>query len=426
MPTMSASVLAHQVGGGTLPAPPWLLSYIGAFALLLTVLALRSSWPAPRLGRFADDAAPGTADDGGREPTRPAVGQLVGIALLGLVLAAAIIGPDDPAANVAPVAVLVVWWVGLPLVALLVGDVMRVVNPFVGIVAALRRGRPAPTSQPPAWLPAAFLGAFGWFFLAYHRPGSPRALAVLLVLYSLAAVGAGLRFGAAWLRTGEGFGALSAAVGRLSPRGARRSVPGLVPLAVVWVGGTLFDGLASTPFWVDVLGTSRGWGRTGFNTLGLVWMTAVAAGVVLGALRIVDREQATASDADGGAPNPAGTVRLVGWALVPLAAGWFVAHDLTLLLFEGQNFLALLSDPFGEGWDLFGTINRTIDYGLVEGAWVGWLQLLTLAGGHLAAVVIAHDVAIRRRGRRRGMAVTWAMAVVATASFVAGVLLVLG
>src|SRR5690606_2550552 len=90
MPTMSASVLAHQVGGGTLPAPPWLLSYIGAFALLLTVLALRSSWPAPRLRRFGNDAAPDTADEGGSEPTRPGIGQLVGIALLGLVLAAAI------------------------------------------------------------------------------------------------------------------------------------------------------------------------------------------------------------------------------------------------------------------------------------------------------------------------------------------------
>lgn len=30
-------LLAHNVGGGALPAPPWLLSYIGAFAILATM-----------------------------------------------------------------------------------------------------------------------------------------------------------------------------------------------------------------------------------------------------------------------------------------------------------------------------------------------------------------------------------------------------
>ena len=65
---------------------------------------------------------------------------------------------------------------------------------------------------------------------------------------------------------------------------------------------------------------------------------------------------------DGPAGSRLGLAAALGVALVPLAIGWFIAHDLTLLLFEGQNFLALLSDPLGRGWDLFGTIDRTIDY----------------------------------------------------------------
>jgi hypothetical protein len=419
---MPATTLAHAVGGGALPAPPWLLSYIGIAGLLLTVVALRASWPGTRLARMAPDFAVDAAD----ERPGPTVGQLIGIVLLGLSMLAAVIGPDDPAANVAPVAVLIVWWVALPILSLLLGDVMGAINPFVGIVGLLRRvgggAPPADRVAPPRWIPAAFLGAWGWFFLAYHHPGSPRALAVFLSLYVVAAVAGGLRWGAAWLRTGEGFGALSAAIARFAPRACRRAVPGATALMVVWIGGTLFDGLTNTPFWIDVLGSARGWSRTGLNTVGLVWMTAVAAGVLLVAFRVVGRG-ATEAGADDEPARP--LVERLGLALVPLATGWFIAHDLTLLLFEGQNFVALLSDPFGKGWDLFGTINRTIDYTIVQATWVRWVQLVALAVGHVAAVVVAHDLAIRTVGRRRGMAATWAMATVAAASLVAAVLLVL-
>jgi hypothetical protein len=418
---MPAAVLAHAVGGGALPAPPWLLSYIGIAGMLLTVVALRSSWPTARLDRFSPDAAVDTTAD---EEGWPSIGQLLGIVLLGLSFVAAVIGPDDPAANVAPVAVLIVWWVGLPIASLVLGDVMGAINPFVGVVRLLRRiGVPGGSSPaaPPTWIPAAFLAAWGWFFLAYHHPGSPRALAVFLGAYVLVAVIAGLRWGAAWLRTGEGFGALSAAVARLAPRRGHRAVAGVATLMVVWVGGTLFDGLTNTPFWIDVLGTSRGWARTGLNTVGLAWMTAVAAGVLLVAFRLAERTSATTTEADDA---PALVDRL-GIALVPLATGWFIAHDLTLLLFEGQNFIALLSDPLGRGWDLFGTINRTIDYGIVQATWVRWVQLVALAVGHIGAVVVGHDIAIRLVGRRRGMAATWALAVTAAASLVAAVLLVL-
>ena len=34
---------------------------------------------------------------------------------------------------------------------------------------------------------------------------------------------------------------------------------------------------------------------------------------------------------------------------------YVAAHYLTFLLFEGQATFYLASDPFGEGWDLFGT-----------------------------------------------------------------------
>jgi hypothetical protein len=114
----------------------------------------------------------------------------------------------------------------------------------------------------------------------------------------------------------------------------------------------------------------------------------------------------------------------LGVALVPLATGWFIGHDLTLLLSEGQNFYALLSDPLGEGWDLFGTFNHTIDYRLITGRWVGWTQLVLLAAGHVATVVVFHVTALGLLRRRSAMRATWTMATVAAGSIVASALLV--
>jgi hypothetical protein len=405
-------MLAHTGGGGALPAPPWLLSYIGVALVLGTAATLRATWPSTR--RLVDLDPP---------PARvPAlgVGNAIGALLLLGVLAVAIAGPDSQAANLAPRAVFAVWWVGLPILCLLAGDVMRWLNPFT----LLGRAWPPPPDDEgagaaPSWTAAAFIAAFTWYFVAYHRPGSPRALAVFLVVY-LVVVAAGVRrWGRTWFAAGEGFGGLSAAVARIGLRRPAGAAPaGTAALMVVWLGGTAFDAFANTPFWGDILGTSRGWTRTGLNTVGYAWITAVVAGAYLLVVRVAEH----GGDDDRDRPRLA---VLLGIALVPIATGWFLSHDLTLLLIEGQNFIALASDPLARGWDLFGTVNQTVDYDVLEAGWVRVVQLTALVAGHLAAVVLLHDTALARLRRRPAMRATWAMAVAASASITAAALLVL-
>ncbi len=272
-----------------------------------------------------------------------------------------------------------------------------------------RGGRPASRARAarwrpaaPSWTAAAFLAAFAWYFLAYHRPGSPRALAIFLAAYALAAVAGGVRWGAGWLAdTARASGPSRQrwpAWGCAAARALLRL--GTLPLMVVWLGGTAFDAFANTRSGSDVLGSSRGWTRTLVNTVGLVWLTAIVAGAVLLVARTGERGQPVgdpAPSADSGSDTvlvrtaPGSVTLALGRALVPLAAGWFLAHDLTLLLFEGQNFYALLSDPLGRGWDLFGTLNHTIDFSLVRAGWVRWSQLALLVVGHVGALVLLHD-----------------------------------
>lgn len=436
--TAATPAAAHSVGGGALPAPPWLLSYIGAFVVIVTAVALRASWGAPRLSGLV----PGPIDETGPSalphPAEPepgiTVGRAVGLVTLGLVGVAAVVGPDSVAANIAPVAVVVTWLV-LPIACLLVGDVMRAVNPFVAALA-LARIRPeiASPRAAPQWTSAGFLGGWAWFLLAYHQPGSPRSMAVFLAAYALAALAGGWWWGRRWLLTGEAFGATSAAVALLSARRRRTGPPpGVAALMVVWLGSTAFDAFASTPFWVDVVGTSHGWDLTLLNTVGLAWLVAIVAAVYLAALRFAGADLSRPGTSDGDdalvAGEPRAATRLatpLGVALIPLAVGWFLAHELTLLLLEGQNLIVLLSDPLGRGWNLFGTLHLNLDYGIVLSRGVRWAQLAVLAVGHIGAVIVAHDAALALLRRRAAVRVTWAMAGAAVASVVAGALMVLG
>ena len=118
---------------------------------------------------------------------------------------------------------------------------------------------------------------------------------------------------------------------------------------------------------------------------------------------------------------------LFGVALLPVAIGWFLAHDLTLLLFEGQNFIALALRPARPGLGPLRHHRPLRSTTGIDHRRLGPVgAAAALLAGHVGAVVLAHDGAIARLGRRRGMRVTWTVAGAAAVSVVAAALLVLG
>jgi hypothetical protein len=161
--------------------------------------------------------------------------------------------------------------------------------------------------------------------------------------------------------------------------------PGLSALVLVALGSTTFDGFSRTRLWGEIVGQRVGWDRTFVSTLGLVWLIVIVSAAWLGATR------ATARLTDR---SPDEIVAAFTHSLVPIVLGYAVAHYFSYLFFEGQNFVALASDPFARGWDLFGTFNNTVDYQLFSTRTISYVQVVGIVGGHLAGVVVAHDRAV--------------------------------
>jgi hypothetical protein len=333
------------------------------------------------------------------------------------VAVAALFGPegdDSPAAG----AVYVLFWVGVPLLSLLLGPVWRLLNPARGLDAVLTR---ATGAEPEVgvwslplrlgyWPAALALLAFVWMELA--APGNTSRLALFLFFgtYLVANVLAGLAFGSRWYARGDGFEVYSTLLGRLSCLGRRSDrrlvvrsplvgvagtapLPGLSGVLCVLLGSTAFDSVAASTWWVGLV-QSGPLSPTVASTLGLLGMIAVVGVLFLNASLLAGWRSRL----------PSGLL-VEGFAhtLIPIVAGYVVAHYWSLLVLVGQETVRRLSDPLGTGANLLGTAHLEVDPALADPTLVAVLQVGAIVLGHVLAVVLAHDRALTLLPRRQAM-----------------------
>ena len=409
------TVLAHGIGGrADLPVPLTLALYAAGLVVVVSFLALVLLWRRPRLtGAAAGRPLPAFAQRVVDGPVLRPVLRLVVLALTLLVVAVALFGPISVNDNLAPYVLYVTLWVGLIPASLLLGPVWAYVSPLRTLHALLARlTGPAPAADrlPSVgyWPAAAALLCFVWLELVLPGRAEPRTVGVFLVVYGVAQLVAGLWFGEGWFARGDGFEVYSTLIGRLSPFGRRHDgrlvvrspldgvdgvVPerGLVAVVVVLLGSTGYDGLSRTQFWQE------GPGRTAYlsavpGTLGLLAVIAVATAAFVGATVV------------GGLLSRSDLARqpgLYAHSLVPIAAGYAVAHYFSLLLLDGQATWILASNPFAQpGVDLFGTYGRAVDYTAVSTRTIANVQVSSIVVAHVLGVVLAHDRAVRETPRR--------------------------
>ena len=420
-------MIAHGIASvEDLPLPLWLFYYGGALVLVLSFVALGALWRRPKLelvqgGRALPEALQ-------RLLLSPALRVAVSgasLALFAVVWLAALTGGRTRLDNIAPIFVFVIFWVGLVVVVLVLGNVWTALNPWRAAADAVawlarRVGVEWATREYPAWLgrwPATtLLLAFTAFELAYVDQADPRKIGLAITVYSAVTwAGMAIYGRTAWLDNGEAFNVYFTLLSRLAPfglrdTGRRRELvfrppvaglalpeprPGTLAFVAVMLGSVAFDGLSRTRWWTEQQLELRGRYVLDQPAVADLLETLLNLAGLFGSVALVALAYVAAVEA---ARRVAGTdVDLAGafvWSLVPIALAYALAHYFSLLLREGQLIVSLVSDPFGKGWDIFGSADFTPDYAIISPNTVWYVQVAVLVAGHVAGLVVAHDRAV--------------------------------
>ncbi len=83
------------------------------------------------------------------------------------------------------------------------------------------------------------------------------------------------------------------------------------------------------------------------------------------------------------------------FSLLPIVLVYNITHYYTLIQSQGVKIVSLMSDPFGWGWNLFGTA-RWLQRAIIPDAGTVWhVQVGLIVLGHIVSVYVAHVVALR-------------------------------
>jgi hypothetical protein len=291
---------------------------------------------------------------------------------------------------------------------------------------------------------------FAWVELVFLGSSIPFSISVLVLLYSAITCAGIILFGKdTWLRGGEAFSVFYGILARFAPTEVRVADPAVckdcgascraadgecvncyecfaraapeerqlnlrppaVGLArpepitadrlvfVVFVLAIVtYDGLMATPLWlwvrtlaapvVEALGISGLGSLYLVQTLGLVAVPLLFLAAYLGFVKL-------AEVFSGGVTSVWRLAAAYVYTLVPIALAYQAAHYYTLLVIQGQSILALISDPFGWGWDLFGTASYEVNVGVLSADFVWYSQVALIVVGHVIAIYLAHGIAVR-------------------------------
>ena len=424
--TVSAAepALAHGFGGRTdLPVPRWLFVFGAGTALIVSFVALSALWTEPRFERRRPDPGRWTPfqrilASRSLEWTVRCLGLLAF-----LVVTAASLRRVELTGTIGPIVVFNWFWVGLTFAQAVVGDLWSTLSPFdtLGRVLFPERAGPPPRRYPKAWgaWPAALLLlGFVWVELVDPFGDVPGSLGLLILAYTVIQIAGMLTFGRRdWIRGGEAFAVYLSLIAHLAPvtrdTGGRVVLrpplaglaeieprPGLLALVLIALGSTTFDGLSRTGAWVARTATLTGLARIGVFTLGL-----------LGTIGLVALAYALAMAAASRVVRGRWHVLAVRFApsLVPIVLAYAVAHYFSFLLIEGQLGIIRLSDPFGWGWNLFGTADSSVNLALLSPNLIWYVQVAAIVLGHIGGVVLAHDRAIALFPRSQAIRTQYAL-----------------
>ncbi|PZC51250.1 MAG: hypothetical protein DK304_000125 [Chloroflexi bacterium] len=382
-----------------------------------------------------------------------------------LTIASGLIGDQGPIKNLAPTMVWIIFWVALTYVAALVGNVWKFINPLKtlfeiadGIYRRISHNdRLSLNCRYPTrlgvWPAFSLFLLFAWVELVYPSSATPRTLSIFILYYSFINWIGMFIFGKEkWISNGDIFtiffdlfGSFAPTEVRVnsdklclfcvsdceynvngcvncyncfnrSPEAARQvnlrpfgagllngqnTSLSLFATVILILSTVTFDGFTATPLWVDIafamlpifefLGGSR---LLGVETFGLLLFPLLFLTVYLIFCRAMSYFSNESVDTLKFA-------KLFVFSLIPIALAYHLSHYLSYLLIQGQLLITLVSDPFGYGWDLFGTATFKPNIAIVNAKFAWVVSVAAIVLGHIIAVYISHVTAVRQLKDRR-------------------------
>ncbi len=456
VPALIASpVSAHAFGQRydlPIPLSYFLIGAVAAVALSFAVVGMFVQRPSgvfsyPRLDLLHTTVAGPVL----RSRITSTVLRVLSVAVLLLTIVAGFIGTDRAIENISPTFVWIVWWVGMGYVAALLGNVWAAINPWRITYEWYEKllGRSDEPETPPfrypdgldAWPAVVLFFVFAWAENVFASAFQPTTLSVMIVLYSLITWVGMAAFGKhAWLRNAEAFTVLFGLFARFSPTEVRvtnravcracasgceeetdcvdcyecfewaesddrelnlrpfavgLALPRRVSIAtaafvILVLASVTFDGFQDTQTWASFRAD-----MLTIVTADVLDTIALAAAPLIFAVFYAAFSWGIAKASRDRADVPAVAARFV-FSLVPIALAYNLAHFITLLLIQGQLIIPLASDPFGFGWDIFGTAGYRIDLNIINARTVWFISLVAIVLGHVTSVYLAHVIALRR------------------------------
>ena len=391
---------------------------------MLSFLALGALWRTPQLERrAAGRPLPVWLERVLRSTALHVLLGAVSAGLLLLVFATALVGEPSSAVNLAPTFIYVIFWLGLVPVQVLLGNVWPVLNPWLAFANATswvserlgRRWTP-PLAYPErlgVWPGAVLLFCFAALELTYAEPASPRALALAVALYSYMTWFGMAAFGRrAWVERGEAFTVYFGLLALIAPFGERdgrldRPDAVLGPLRPGTTGRACSrsspscsappasTGSAARRSGRTCARTSRG--RTsstrpeppsssrrrlrsrGCSGASLSWRSRFSRRPMRPGCSSTATIGSSRSSCAASCRSPSSTS-----SRTTSRSYWSIA----------STRLRLASDPFGYGWDLFGTAELAPNIAPLSPNAVWYVQVGALVAGHVAGLTVAHDRAV--------------------------------
>ena len=330
-----------------------------------------------------------------------------------LLIFAGINGSRDPLDNPLPLFIWTIWFMGMPIIQILFGNIWSFLNPWYGPAKIIFNNKyffKLPKSL--TFLPSSIgFFLFALLLLVDIAPDDPDRLAIIISLYWLINFFFIRIFGNEWLRNSECFTVFYLLLSKMSCLwikddrlflglfGSQLRTIKFMPAPSVFflslILATLsFDGLNETFWWFSVIDVNplEFYGRSSViaeNTIGLIIFSLLLLITFSSVIYIghwLTSEKIKFLDIIG----------INSISLLPIAIGYHIAHYLTSFIVNIQYALKVSTDPFSIGADYLnlGTFNVTTSFfNTIDTVKLIWfIQAGSIVTGHILAVLLAHAI----------------------------------